>query len=84
MKDVVLPLPNHGHVILAKPSPVLMYQIDTHDTRVLVDVPGKLPSVSNGDLQNYLLDVVSNEIPESIRVIHLYRILCKLLISNLG
>lgn len=68
MKDAALPLPNHGHVILAKPSPILMYQIDTHDTRVLVDVPGKLPSVSNGDLQNYLIDVVSPEIPESIRV----------------
>lgn len=63
-----LPLPNRGHVILAQPSPVLMYQISAHDTRVLVDVPGKLPSVSTGDLKAYLEEVVGPELPESIRV----------------
>jgi len=68
MKDLVLPMPNHGHVILAKPSPVLMYQIGTHDTRVLVDVPGKLPSVSTGELKKYLQGTVAPELPESIRV----------------
>lgn len=68
MKDAALPLPNHGHVVLAKPSPILMYQISTHDTRVLVDVPGKLPSASNGDLKTYLIETVSPEIPENIRV----------------
>ncbi|KAG0162978.1 Squalene epoxidase [Apophysomyces sp. BC1034] len=67
MKDLQLPLPHHGHVVLAKPAPVLMYQIGTHDTRVLVDVPGQLPSVSNGDLKKYLLEVVAPELPESIR-----------------
>ncbi|KAL7315953.1 Squalene epoxidase [Mucor circinelloides] len=67
MKDLVLPMPNHGHVILAKPSPVLMYQIGTHDTRVLVDVPGKLPSVSTGELKKYLQGTVAPELPESIR-----------------
>lgn len=68
MRDLALPMPNHGHVVLAKPSPVLMYQISTHDTRVLVDVPGKLPSVSNGDLKKYLQETVASELPESIRV----------------
>ncbi|EIE86370.1 hypothetical protein RO3G_11081 [Rhizopus delemar RA 99-880] len=68
MKDLELPLPNHGHVVLAKPSPVLMYQISTHDTRVLVDVPGKLPSTSNGDLKKYMQDIVAPELPDAIRV----------------
>jgi squalene monooxygenase len=68
MKDLVLPLPNHGHVLLVNPSPVLMYQISTHDTRVLVDVPGKLPSVSSGDLKKYLQDTVAPHLPETIQV----------------
>jgi squalene monooxygenase len=68
MKDLELPLPNHGHVVLAQPSPVLMYQISTNDTRVLVDVPGRLPSASNGDLKKYLEETVAPELPDSIRV----------------
>ncbi|KAI7906776.1 squalene epoxidase-domain-containing protein [Cokeromyces recurvatus] len=68
LTDCQLPLPNHGHVILAKPSPILMYQISTHETRVLVDVPGKLPSISNGDLKNYLKDTVAPQLPETIRI----------------
>ncbi|CEG64142.1 Putative Squalene monooxygenase [Rhizopus microsporus] len=67
MKDLELPFPNHGHVILAKPSPILMYQISTHDTRILVDIPGKLPSASNGDLKKYMEQVVALELPDSIR-----------------
>ncbi|KAI7852981.1 squalene epoxidase-domain-containing protein [Circinella umbellata] len=67
IKDLELPLPKHGHVILAKPAPVLMYQIGTHETRVLVDVPGQLPSVANGDLKQYMIDVVAPGIPESLQ-----------------
>ncbi|KAL0084157.1 squalene epoxidase-domain-containing protein [Phycomyces blakesleeanus] len=67
LKDLVLPLPEHGHVILAHPSPVLMYQISEHDTRVLVDIPGQLPSASTGQLKKYLQETVAPEIPESIR-----------------
>ncbi|GAB5592691.1 Squalene epoxidase [Umbelopsis nana] len=68
LKDLTLPFPEHGHVVLAKPSPVLLYQISTHDTRVLVDVPGKLPSASNGDLKRYLQTAVAPELPTDIRV----------------
>ncbi|KAI9497955.1 squalene epoxidase-domain-containing protein [Zychaea mexicana] len=67
IKDLTLPMPNHGHVILAKPAPVLMYQIGTHETRVLVDVPGQLPSVSTGELKKYMQEVVAPGIPESLR-----------------
>jgi squalene monooxygenase len=54
-------------VLLAKPSPVLLYQIGTHDTRVLVDIPGKLPSASNGDLKKYMLEHVMPQIPKQIQ-----------------
>ncbi|KAI8988236.1 squalene epoxidase-domain-containing protein [Mycotypha africana] len=67
MKDVKLPYPHHGHVILANPSPILMYQISTHDTRVLIDIPGKLPSLSNGDLKQYLRETIAPQLPDTIR-----------------
>ncbi|KAI9282694.1 squalene epoxidase-domain-containing protein [Sporodiniella umbellata] len=67
MKNLQLPLPNHGHVVLAKPSPILMYQISQQDTRVLVDVPGKLPSASDGSLKRYMEKVIVPQLPDTIR-----------------
>lgn len=67
MKDVKLPFPNHGHVILAEPSPILMYQISARDTRILVDVPGKLPSASSGALRSYLEKVVYPQLPATVQ-----------------
>ncbi|KAF9161424.1 Squalene epoxidase [Actinomortierella ambigua] len=67
MKDVQLPFPHHGHVLLASPSPILMYQIGTHETRILVDIPGKVPSSSTGALRSYLETIVAPQLPETIR-----------------
>lgn len=67
LKHAVIPNPNHGHVILGANSPVLVYQIGTHDTRILVDVQGKLPSNATGELKTYLETVVLPELPESLR-----------------
>lgn len=67
LKDAVLPNPNHGHVILGANSPVLVYQIGTHDTRILVDIQGKLPSNSTGDLKKFLEKIVLPELPESLK-----------------
>lgn len=59
-----LPYPNHGHVILADPSPILFYPISSTEIRCLVDVPGqKLPSLANGDMANYLKTVVAPQVP---------------------
>lgn len=63
LRDCPMPAPNHGHVILAQPSPILLYQIGTHDTRILVDVPGKVPSASTGALKNYMLNHVLPQLP---------------------
>mmetsp|Transcript_26909 Transcript_26909/g.58754 ORF Transcript_26909/g.58754 Transcript_26909/m.58754 type:complete len:505 (-) Transcript_26909:910-2424(-) len=64
LDDVKLPFPNHGHVVLAKPSPILFYPISSNQVRCLVDVPGeKLPE----DLPNYLRTVVAPEVPEQLR-----------------
>jgi squalene monooxygenase len=67
LKDVKLPRPQHGHVILADPSPILLYQIGTHDTRILVDIPGTLPSAGNGSLKNYLASFVGPQLPKAIQ-----------------
>lgn len=33
LKGVGLPFPNHGHVVLAKPSPILFYPISSVEVR---------------------------------------------------
>jgi squalene monooxygenase len=66
IKDIVLPYDQCGNVFLIKPSPVLMYQIGSSDTRVLVDVPGaKLPP--RAELVRYLTETVAPQLPEQVR-----------------
>ncbi|TNY17568.1 squalene epoxidase-domain-containing protein [Rhodotorula diobovata] len=81
LEDADLPAPHHGHVILGKadpsnpvapaqegvPSlgPVLVYQLATHDTRMLVDVRGsKLPP--QRDLAPWLREHVTPVLPPSV------------------
>lgn len=47
----ILPYARRGHVILANPGIVLLYQISAMETRALVDIPGPLPNVEDGSLQ---------------------------------
>lgn len=67
IKDATLPYPNHGHVFITPKGPALAYQIGTHETRLLIDIPNPLPSANNGDLQNYLKNTTAPLLPESIR-----------------
>lgn len=68
LKDCPLPHPNYGHVVLGKPSPFLFYPISPTEVRCLVDYPGeKLPSVTGGELEWYLLDTVAPQIPATLR-----------------
>ncbi|KAK6945905.1 Squalene epoxidase [Dillenia turbinata] len=62
-----LPYPNHGHVIVADPSPILFYPISSTEVRCLVDVPGtKVPSIANGEMAHYLKSVVAPQIPPEL------------------
>ena len=67
--DTKLPMPNHGHVVLGEGAPVLLYQIGTHETRALVDIPTGLPSASakNGGAKGHLRNVVLPNLPEQVR-----------------
>ncbi|KAI9832184.1 MAG: hypothetical protein M1819_004536 [Sarea resinae] len=67
--DAQLPQPGHGHVILTDGPPVLLYQIGTHETRALVDVPENLPSASvkAGGVKNHFRNVVLPSLPKGVQ-----------------
>ena len=67
--DAKLPKPMHGHVVLGDAAPVLLYQIGTHETRALVDVPEGLQSTSikNGGVKGHLRNVVLPSLPDSVK-----------------
>lgn len=67
LQDADIPNPNHGHVILGDHAPILVYQIGTHETRILCDVRGAMPSVSSGAMKEHLLDSVLPNVPESLQ-----------------
>jgi 2-polyprenyl-6-methoxyphenol hydroxylase-like FAD-dependent oxidoreductase len=56
-----VPYPNRGHVVMADPNPVLLYQISATETRILVDVPGKYPG--GEELKKYFLETVLPQLP---------------------
>lgn len=67
--DCPLPAPYHGTVILGDTSPVLLYQIGTHETRALIDIPENLPSasVANGGVRGHIKKVVLPSLPKEIQ-----------------
>lgn len=70
LENCQLPFANHGHVVLADPSPILFYPISSTEIRCLVDVPGqKVPSVSNGEMEKYLKTVVAPQVNMFERVL---------------
>nr|AHA50474.1 squalene epoxidase [Moniliophthora perniciosa] len=65
LKDTRLPIPKCGTVCLTKSyGPVLLYQIGTHDTRMLVDVKAPLPS----DMKGHILNNVIPELPSTVHI----------------
>ena len=67
--DADLPSPGHGHVVLGDGAPVLLYQIGTHETRVLVDIPEGLESANtaHGGVKGHLRDTVLPSLPKSVQ-----------------
>lgn len=50
---------HHAELVLVNPSPVLIYQISSNETRVLVDVRGEMPR----NLREYMIEKVHPQIP---------------------
>ena len=67
--DADLPRPEHGHVVLGDGAPMLLYQIGTHETRALIDIPDGLESAQakNGGVKGHLRKVVLPSIPKSVQ-----------------
>lgn len=63
MKDSPQFKPNHAELVLADPSPVLIYQISSNETRVLVDVRGEMPR----DLIQYMTEKIYPQLPEHLK-----------------
>ncbi|EEF40286.1 conserved hypothetical protein [Ricinus communis] len=67
LENCDLPYASHGHVIPADPSPILFYPISSTEVRCLVDIPGQnVPSISNGELAQYLKGTVAKQIPSEL------------------
>lgn len=63
-----LPAPQHGHVVLSPSGPILLYQITSKHTRILIDVAGeKLPSVGKGHLQDHIRNNVIPHLPTQLQ-----------------
>ncbi|XP_077207635.1 squalene monooxygenase [Paroedura picta] len=54
---------NHAELVLGNPSPVLIYQISSSETRVLVDIRGEIPK----NLKEYMIEQVYPQLPEHIQ-----------------
>ncbi|XP_059424393.1 squalene monooxygenase-like [Carassius carassius] len=63
MKDSPQFKPNHAELVLADPSPVLIYQISSNETRVLVDIRGEMPQ----DLMRYMSEKIHPQLPEHLK-----------------
>ncbi|KAF2320767.1 hypothetical protein GH714_030597 [Hevea brasiliensis] len=69
LENCDLPCKNHGHDVLADPSPILFYPISSTEVCCLVDVPGqKVPSISNGEMAQYLRTVAATGIEFGIHL----------------
>ncbi|OLN88173.1 putative squalene monooxygenase [Colletotrichum chlorophyti] len=67
--DAPMPSPGYGHVVLGKAFPVLLYQIGTHETRALVDVPANIPEASPaaGGVRGYIKNCIMPTLPAEMR-----------------
>ena len=55
---------NHAELVLAEPSPVLVYQISSTKTRVLVDMRDGMPR----DVRSHLVEHVAPQMPGTVAV----------------
>ncbi|KAK9435377.1 squalene epoxidase [Metarhizium brunneum] len=68
--DTTLPQESYGHVIIGKDTfPTLLYQIGTHETRALFDVPKDIPEASPaaGGVRGYIKNVAIPALPPSVQ-----------------
>lgn len=67
LKNCSLPYTGCGHVIVAKPSPCLVYPVSSTEARVLIDFKGTEPPKRGAELSNYLKYVIGSQLPAQIK-----------------
>lgn len=67
LEDAALPHPQCGHVMLGPHPPILAYQIGAHETRILCDIQGPVPSISLGQMKEYMFNTVLPAVPEQVQ-----------------
>lgn len=67
LKDVDYPLAEGGNVILAEPTPILLYPISSNEGRMLIDFPGDIPTNEDGALTRHLLTHTMQQLPACAR-----------------
>ncbi|KAL1838734.1 hypothetical protein VTJ49DRAFT_2271 [Mycothermus thermophilus] len=67
--DCPFPPAYHGHVVIGEQSLALLYQIGTHETRALIDVPPDHPAAAPaaGGVRNYISSIVLPSLPEHVQ-----------------
>lgn len=67
--DCPLLKPGHALVVIGNAFPVLLYQIGTHETRALFDVPADIPeaSAAAGGVRNYIINHAIPALPAQVR-----------------
>ncbi|KAF5904252.1 squalene monooxygenase, partial [Clarias magur] len=63
MKDCPQFKSNHAELVLANPSPILIYQISSNKTRILVDIRGDMPR----DLTGYMVEKIHPQLPRHLQ-----------------
>ncbi|NWZ22895.1 ERG1 monooxygenase, partial [Asarcornis scutulata] len=63
LKDASQFKANYAELVLAKTSPVLIYQISSTETRVLVDIRGKMPK----NLKEYMIENIHPQLPDHLK-----------------
>ncbi len=74
LHDCPLPYNNHGHVVISKPSPCLLYPISATETRILIDFPQEEAPRKSNELSAFLTSTIAPQLPELVRDSFLYAV----------
>mmetsp|Transcript_22052 Transcript_22052/g.89447 ORF Transcript_22052/g.89447 Transcript_22052/m.89447 type:complete len:442 (-) Transcript_22052:804-2129(-) len=66
LRDLSLPFPEHGHVVLLDPAPSLFYPISSSEVRCLVDVPAEVSRAPNFDVKEHMIEKLAPQLPEEL------------------
>ncbi|KFK23559.1 hypothetical protein AALP_AAs41881U000500 [Arabis alpina] len=69
-KNSRLAEPDKLHVIMAKPSFIMVYQIGDTDVRCGFELfPGNIPSIANGEMVTFMKNTIAPQLPPKLRKI---------------